>query len=73
MAKCIDRNLGPIKTFNIPVSKPEWLTDENITSINDRNKFVGLFKQTECLDFLILSKYLHNKLTRFLKQNNLLI
>ena len=28
----------PVKTFKIPVSRPEWLTEEIITCINDRNR-----------------------------------
>ena len=28
----------PVKTFEVPVSRPEWLTDDIITCINDRNK-----------------------------------
>ena len=54
----------PLKTFKIPVHKPEWLTDEILTCINDRNKYIGLFKRTGCLDFLVLSKHLRTKITK---------
>ena len=56
----------PLKTFKIPVSRPEWLMDEIITCINDRNKFVGLYKRTGSPDFLVLSKYLRTKITKLI-------
>ena len=56
----------PLKTFKIPVSKPDWLTDEIITCINDRNKYVRLFKRTGCADFFVLSNFLRNKITKLI-------
>ena len=56
----------PIRTFKAHVSKPEWQTDEIVSCINDRNKYVALFKQTGCLDFLVLSKYLRTKITKLI-------
>ena len=64
----------PLKTFKVPVCRPEWLTEEIVTCINDRNKYVGLYKRTGCLDFLVLSKYMRTKIKKLIfKEKRFLI
>ena len=56
----------PIKTFKIPVCKPDWLTDEIIACIHDRNRCVAIFRTTGCHDYLVLSKFLRTKITKLI-------
>ena len=56
----------PIKTFKIPLCRPEWLTDEIITCIKDRNRCVAIFRSTGCQDYLVLSKFLRTKITKLI-------
>ena len=42
----------PVKTFKIPLCRPDWLTEEMIACINDRNKCVSIFRSTGCRKFL---------------------
>ena len=56
----------PLKTFKIPICKPDWLTEEIIACINNRNKCVAIFKSTGCQDYLILSKFLRTKITKLI-------
>ena len=56
----------PLKTFKIPVCKPDWLTDEIIACIKDRNRCVAIFKSTGCQEYLILSTFLRTKINRLI-------
>ena len=60
----------PIKTFKIPVCKPDWLTDEIIARIHDRNRCVAIFRSTGCHDYLVLSKFLCTKITKLIFKEN---
>ena len=56
----------PVKTFKIPLCRPDWLTEEIIACIRDRNKCVSIFRSTGCRDYLDLSKFLRTKITKLI-------
>ena len=56
----------PLKVFKIPVCRPDWLTDEIIACIHDRNKCVSIFRSTGCQEYLVLSKFLRTKITKLI-------
>ena len=56
----------PLKTFKIPICRPDWLTNEIIACIDDRNKCVAIFRSTGCQEYLVLSKYLRTKITKLI-------
>ena len=51
----------PLKCKNVFVTKPEWLTDEMLTLMNERNYYVKLAKERGALLYYKLSRFLRNQ------------
>ena len=51
----------PLRYKNVFVSKPEWLTDELLTLMKDRNHYVKLAKERGAVIYSKLSRFLRNK------------
>ena len=51
----------PLKCKNVFVNKPEWLTNEVLSLMNERNHYVKLAKERGALLYFQLSRFLRNK------------
>ena len=55
----------PLKYRNVFVNKPEWLTEEILGCMRQRNYYVKLSKERDALLYLKLSRFLRNKCNKW--------
>ena len=58
----------PFRTFKIPNYRPDWMSDELIENIKDRDYFYRKAKRTKDVDDWEIAKYLRNKTSRQIEQ-----